>query len=170
MRKGISLVALVITIIVLIILTAAVFLTGADVPANAELSVFFQDVGNVQDAVVLQIAENLSKKYSPIPEGSTMTEAEQDAMTKYDVILSEADTADILLEEPTTTKEVEGVKVWSIAASPDDLGLSITSDELAKYAIDSKGTVYYYNGGDGKVIDGVTYYKKDVTKTAQAGE
>lgn len=167
MRKGISLVALVITIIVLIILTAAVFLTGADVPANAELSVFLNDVGNVQDAVVLQIAENLANKYDP-----DIDDATRNGMTKFDVIIEEP-LKGILssVDEEKTDAQVGTIQidddgtafpVYAIEATPEDLGLSISQTDLAKYVIDEQGTVYYWNDGAGKYIDGKTYYKTAV--------
>jgi type II secretory pathway pseudopilin PulG len=52
-KKGISLVALVITIIVLIILTAAVVITGINVPSNAEEAVANYNLTVVQDAVTI---------------------------------------------------------------------------------------------------------------------
>ena len=60
MKKGISLVALIITIIVLIILTAAVVITGANTPENAQLAVWKNDVSAVQDAVTLCMLNNMA--------------------------------------------------------------------------------------------------------------
>ena len=60
MKKGISLVALIITIIVLIILTAAVVITGANTPENAQLAVWKNDVSAVQDAVILCMLNNMA--------------------------------------------------------------------------------------------------------------
>ncbi|MDD4066563.1 MAG: hypothetical protein PHH22_01135 [Clostridia bacterium] len=50
MKKGISLVALIITIIVLIILTAAVVITGVNAPKNEQLAVFLNNISTVQEA------------------------------------------------------------------------------------------------------------------------
>ena len=58
-KKGISLVALVITIIVLIILTAAVVITGINVPTNAEKAVRDYNLTVVQDAVTLYVMNNM---------------------------------------------------------------------------------------------------------------
>src|SRR5574344_2094057 len=60
MKKGISLVALIITIIVLIILTAAVVITGANTPENAQLAVWKNDISAVQDAVTLCMLNNMA--------------------------------------------------------------------------------------------------------------
>lgn len=60
MKKGISLVALIITIIVLIILTAAVIWSGADTPEQTKLSVFYNDISTLQDAVTLKILSNVA--------------------------------------------------------------------------------------------------------------
>ena len=154
MRKGISLVALVITIIVLIILTAAVFLTGGNVPKNAELSVFLSDVGNVQDAVTLKIANNLAEKYSKA-DGE-----DKDNYSKFTGIVTENSTV-VVANDATAKGEagtINGVKVWKIDNTAD-LGLSIPAGELGKYAIDANGGVYYWNNGAGKLIDNVTYYR-----------
>ena len=53
-RKGISLVALVITIIVLVVLTGAVVITGVNVPQQGQLAVFKSNVSSIQDAVTLK--------------------------------------------------------------------------------------------------------------------
>ena len=58
-KKGISLVALVITIIVLIILTAAVVITGINTPANAEKAVRDYNMTVVQDAVTLYVMNEM---------------------------------------------------------------------------------------------------------------
>ncbi len=54
-KKGISLVALVITIIVLIILTAAVIITGVNAPQNAQSAVANYNDQVVQDAVTIYV-------------------------------------------------------------------------------------------------------------------
>ncbi len=54
-KKGISLVALVITIIVLIILTAAVIITGVNAPQNAQSAVTAYNLQVVQDAVTIYV-------------------------------------------------------------------------------------------------------------------
>ena len=54
-KKGISLVALIITIIVMIILTAAVVVTGINTPRNTEYAIKMHNQAMVQDAVTLYI-------------------------------------------------------------------------------------------------------------------
>ena len=75
-KKGISLVALVITIIVLIILTAAVVITGINVPANAEKAVKDYNLTVVQDAVTLYVMNEMFKSiesFVPTTTGNTKT-------------------------------------------------------------------------------------------------
>ena len=60
-KKGISLVALVITIIVLIILTGAVVITGVNVPQGGQQAVTDYNFGMVQDAVTLYIMNEISE-------------------------------------------------------------------------------------------------------------
>ena len=63
-RKGISLVALVITIIVLVVLTGAVVITGVNVPQQGQLAVFKSNVSSIQDAVTLKMLNNMVDKIS----------------------------------------------------------------------------------------------------------
>ena len=60
-KRGISLVALIITIIVMVILTSAVVMVGMNVPAGASLAVFKASVGNVQEAVTMKLLNNSLK-------------------------------------------------------------------------------------------------------------
>ncbi len=59
-KKGISLVALVITIIVLIILTAAVIITGVNAPQNAQSAVADYNLQVVQDAVTIYVMNHIA--------------------------------------------------------------------------------------------------------------
>ena len=63
-KKGISLVALVITIIVLIILTGAVIMTGLNAPSNASSAVAAYNTTVVQDAVTIYIMNYIHLYYS----------------------------------------------------------------------------------------------------------
>ena len=60
-KQGISLVALVITIIVLVILTAAVVITGINVPSEAKQAVELSDKATVQDAVTIYVMNEMIK-------------------------------------------------------------------------------------------------------------
>lgn len=62
-KKGISLVALVITIIVLIILTAAVVVTGINTPQNTEYAIKMYNQSMVQDAVTLYIMTSMLDEF-----------------------------------------------------------------------------------------------------------
>ena len=158
MKKGISLVALIITIIVLIILTAAVVIIGANTPQNAQLAVFLNNITTVQEAINLKMLNNMAKyatsdldlekcKWIGVIEGYTETNAENnDAL-------------------PESTSQIEGQEVLSIDGSLKN-ELSINEDELAKYFVTLTGQVYY----EGFEYNGITYYNKDSIVTATQGE
>jgi hypothetical protein len=71
-KRGISLVALVITIIVLIILTAAVVITGINVPTNAEEAVTAYNVTVVQDAVTIYAMNKMFDSISAFAPGTSV--------------------------------------------------------------------------------------------------
>jgi len=149
MKKGISLVALIITIIVLIILTAAVVITGINTPQNAQLAVFLNNITTVQEAINLKMLNNMAKyattegdlekyKWVGVIEGYTETNAENnDAL-------------------PESTEQIAGQDVLSIDESLKN-ELSINEEELAKYFVTLTGRVYY----EGFEYNGITYYNKD---------
>src|SRR5574344_1608902 len=127
MRKGISLVALIITIIVLIILTAAVIITGVNTPQNAQLAVFLNNITTVQEAVNMKMLNNMAKyattegdlekyKWVGVIAGYTETNAENN-----DAI-------------PESVLQIAGQDVLSIDESLKN-ELSINEDELAKYFV-----------------------------------
>ena len=60
-KKGISLIALVITIIVLLILVGAVILASRSVNDKAQLTVFFNNVSQIQDATTIKMLNNASE-------------------------------------------------------------------------------------------------------------
>ena len=152
-RKGISLVALVITIIVLVMLTGAVVITGINVPQQGQLAVFKNNVSNVQDAVTLKMLNNMVDKISNRNENvkwigvvSGYTEASIGNAPKFG-------------EE----KQINGVDVAALDTSLRE-GISIKEEEFAKYYVDAKGIVYH----TGFTYDGVTYYNAN-TSTGEAG-
>ncbi|MDD4067032.1 MAG: hypothetical protein PHH22_03565, partial [Clostridia bacterium] len=158
MKKGISLVALIITIIVLIILTAAVVITGINTPQNAQLAVFLNNITTVQEAVNLKMLNNMAKyatsdldlekcKWVGVIQGYTEENAENnDAL-------------------PESTQQIAGQDVLSIDESLKN-ELSINAEELVKYFVTLTGQVYY----EGFEYNGVTYYNKDSIITATQGE
>ncbi len=158
MKKGISLVALIITIIVLIILTAAVVITGVSTPQNAQLAVFLNNITTVQEAINLKMLNNMAKyatsdldlekcKWIGVIEGYTEINAENnDAL-------------------PESTKQIAEQDVLSIDGSLKN-ELSINEEELVKYFVTLTGQVYY----EGFEYNGITYYNKDSIVTATQGE
>ena len=127
-RKGISLVALVITIIVLIILTAAVVVTGINTPRNTEYAIKMHNQSAVQDAVTLYIMTSML-----------------DGMDNYDPSTAGAytvkDVDDIVPELYNISS-----KQWTSNAATK-LGINLTQDELqAVFTLDSKGVVGWVAG------------------------
>ena len=158
MRKGISLVALIITIIVLIILTAAVVITGVNTPQNAQLAVFLNNISTVQEAINLKMLNNMTKytesdldlekcKWIGVIEGYT----EEDVRNNIPV--------------PESTMQIEGQDVLSIDGSLKN-ELSINQEDLGKYYVTLTGQVYY----EGFEYNGITYYNKDSIVTVTQGE
>ena len=155
MRKGISLVALVITIIVLIILTAAVVLTGGDAPEQAQKAIFFNDIATIQDAITIKMVANLAKMEDPTIEDNKPTSK------LYGIIGNTATTLTVVDGENTATKTV-----YNIVATVESLNLS-DIENLNDYAIDTNGKVYFKAG---KTFEGKTYYARDVVAAEQSGD
>jgi len=151
-KKGISLIALIITIIVLIILTAAAVLTGFEIMPEAQLAVFYNNISNVQDAVILKRNTNLTHyvlnsgaelekyKWVDIVNGYTENSAEEGYMPSFNDAV------------------IQGINVAKIDYSVKN-SMSISDEEFEKYYVDSNGIVYY----DGFLYDGITYYNRLVT-------
>lgn len=158
MRKGISLVALIITIIVLIILTAAVIMTGGDSPAQAKQAVFFNDVTTVQEAVTLARLNN----YVAANTGDT-------TVTEWTGILDASASAVEVNGISTCQRFAEGAK--------DALNLSMTNEQLNKFAVDpATGIVYLITGviidskdASGSAITQTYYNKTAIVGSAVAG-
>ncbi len=127
MRKGISLVALVITIIVLIILAAAVMLTGADTPDTAKVAVFSNDAGNIQDAVTLYRLNYMAANEGALPELTNPAKAD-------------------ITESTTASVTINGVKYYPFAADITAAELSLTGVDLTKWAVSVDGQVAHING------------------------
>ena len=160
MKKGISLVALIITIIVLIILTAAVVMTGVNAPQNAQLAVFYNNVANVQEAITLKIMDNMSKYADSIYVERYKWE---NVLDGYDPLVGEPDF-------DSQTHSINDTKIWRINDAMEKY-LSISRDEMYKYYVSEKGVVYYYNNGVGFLADnGVTYYNRTETGEASTEE
>ncbi|MDD4066538.1 MAG: bacterial Ig-like domain-containing protein [Clostridia bacterium] len=154
MKKGISLVALIITIIVLIILTAAVVITGVNTPENAQLAVFMNNISTLQEAVTLKMMNNQSKyvtedvnlenyKWVGIIDGYTEETAETSAPNFEGA-----------------TKVINGVNVLALS---EDLANSLSIDKSSlgatgEYYIDQNALVY----NEGFTYKGVTYYNQTV--------
>lgn len=146
MRKGISLVALVITIIVLIILAAAVMLTGANTPGTAKVAVFLNDAGNIQDAVTIYRLNHMAEYQGVLPELT--------------------DPATI---ESTTTAAVtiDEVKYYNFASDVDLNELGLQGVDLSKWALSENGKVAHKTGIKLKGSDDVyTYYNVGVSSSS----
>ena len=155
MKKGISLVALIITIIVLLILTAAVVITGVNTPENAQLAVFMNNISTIQEAVTLKMMNNQSKyviedvnlenyKWVGIIEGYTEEMAEISAP-----------------DFEGATKVINGVNLLALS---EDLANSLSIDinklgVTGEYYVDENALVY----NNGFTYKGVTYYNQTVT-------
>ena len=138
-RKGISIVSLVITIIVLIVLSGAVIMTGVNVPNNAQLAVFKSNVTTVQEAVTMKMLNNRleyinSENAKWIGVASGYTEAN-------------------IENAPVFNRQVNGVNVVALDASLKS-SIVISDEEFAKYYVDENGIVYH----EGYTANGVTWY------------
>ena len=142
-RKGISLVALVITIIVLVVLTGAVVITGVNVPQQGQLAVFKNNISNVQDAVTLKMLNNMADKIS----------SNNENVKWIGVISGYTDTTQV----PIFDKNINGVQVAQLDSSLKE-SVNISESEFSKYYIDRNGIIYH----EGKNIDGVIYYNKNM--------
>ncbi|MDD4066475.1 MAG: hypothetical protein PHH22_00660 [Clostridia bacterium] len=135
MKKGISLVALIITIIVLIILTAAVVITGVNTPQNAQLAVFLNNISTVQEAINIKMLNNMAKYAT--------TEGDLEKYKWVGVIQgyteANAENNDAL---PESVLQIAGKDVLAIDNSLKN-ELSISETEVLKYYVTTLGKVYY---------------------------
>ena len=130
-KKGISLVALVITIIVLIILTAAVVVTGINTPQNTEYAIKMYNQSMVQDAVTLYIMTAILNDMDDYAPGA-------DTTTKI-----AKDVADIIPELYTTAnKWVKPTEDGKEKGASARLGINMTEAELdANFTLSAEGIV-----------------------------
>ena len=147
-RRGISIVALIITTIVMVILTAAVLMVGVNVPNSASVAVFKASVGNVQDAVSIKMVNNMLKYQS----------MESDNV-KWIGVASGYTEANIAVA-PNFNERINGVPVVALDNSIKE-NLSISDEEFVKYYVSQDGTVYH----EGMKINGEIYFNQ----TAKAG-
>ena len=160
MKKGISLVALIITIIVLIILTAAVIWSSGDTPEQTKLAVFYNDITVVQEAVTTKMLTNyVDEAISSLGEAS--------ATSKWKNILSN----DEVTGTPLNTVLGNSVKLYKFATgSGDKLGVGLKDTEMSEYVVDpATATVYYLNGILAKLSDTETViYNRSLSITSTA--
>jgi len=153
MKKGISLVALIITIIVLIILTAAVVLTSVNTPQTAQLAVFYNNIATVQEAVRLQMNNNLTKY---VANGTNN-------LIKYKWVGVVKDYTENNAEDGISpsfnSATIQGINVAKIDFTIKK-NISISDEEFGKYYVDNKGIVYY----EGFIYDGIKYYNRLITE------
>ena len=153
MKKGISLVALIITIIVLIILTAAVVMTGINTPQNAQLAVFKNNVSAVQEAVTLKMLNNLTEAAANEQNAETYKWVGVADGYTYDALTGP--TFNVLINEISAVKLSETIKE----------NINISDADFDKYYVDNNGVIYYYDitTQTGFEYEGITYY--NATKT-----
>lgn len=149
-KRGITMIALVITITVSLILTAAVVMTGSKVPETAELATFMNDISILQENISTKLMTNKYKDPNdPYAENN-----------KWIGIISE-DSFDEngvpIFDIPLSLGE-ETVNVALLSTALLD-SVSMTEAQLAQYYVDAQGNVYH----QGKTINGVTYYTKTIT-------
>ena len=146
-KKGISLVALVITIIVLIILTAAVVVTGINTPKNTEYAIKMHNQSAVQDAVTLYIMTSMldgMDNYDPSTAGSyTVKDVDDIVPELYNI----------------------STKQWTTNAV-ERLGINLTQEELqAVFTLDSKGVVGWVAGQEPTLETDENNNQQQPTKT-----
>ena len=132
-KAGISLVALIITIIVLIILTAAVIITGINTPENNEYAVKMHNKATLQDAVTLYVMTEMLNNIDNFVVTST-------GATKA------RDVADVVkdLYENGTWKEGANIK----------LGVNMSLNELnTVFELDDQAVVTFAEGQE-PTLDG----------------
>ena len=149
MKKGISLVALIITIVVLIIITAAVVLTSVDTPQTAQLAVFYNNIATVQEAVRLQMNNNLTK-YAANGTKNLIKYKWVGVVKEY----TESD-AENGINPSFNSTTIQDINVANIDTNIKE-NISISDDEFEKYYVDNKGIVYY----EGFIYDGIKYYNR----------
>ena len=136
-RKGISLVALVITIIVLIILTGAVVINAINVPNNASITVFYNNIGTLQDVVTMKMLNNLTENAENFNENAKWIGVIKD----YGI--------DDIDEAPEFITKINGVDVAQVDESMKDI-VAIDDEEFTKYYVSRDGAIYhmgYESGG-----------------------
>ena len=131
MKKGISLIVLIITIIIIMILAGAVILTMSDTDmiAKSQEAIIQNDKANVQDAVTLHIASNSIYEYGVTSTGSVVL---KDDASKVEVVTAFGVTK--ISEGPKTT--VSGVTMLADGKSTDEItdSIEITDDANAQAA------------------------------------
>ena len=144
-NKGISLVALIITIIVMVILTSAVVMVGMNVPQGASLAVFKTSVGNVQEAVTMRLLNNSLKNVNVANKENL----------KWVGVVKDYDGSEAINFN-------EGQVIAGRLALPlsEELrnNLNISAEELAKYYVTEEGKVYHI----GFTSNGETYYNANL--------
>lgn len=151
MKKGVSLVILIVSVIVILVLSSAVILNSRKVPSTVDLAVFLSDIGNMQDLVDMTTMNNMVKATN---EGAKTTEEIRKAqwvgvIKNYNVE-----------EGFKSTHTVNGKNVAVLDGQSLSQQLSLGASEVEKYGVDENGTVYII---EGLLINGVTYYNKDTT-------
>ena len=149
-KSGISLVALVITIIVLVILTGTVIMNGVNVPKQGQLAVFKNNVTIIQEAVTMKMLNNMIEYASLNSEN-----------VKW-IGVAQGYKEDSISNSPIFNENINEVDVIGIDESIKEM-VSISNEEFAKYYVDAKGKVYHR----GFEYEGVIYYNLDMQEVGE---
>ncbi len=155
-KNGITVISLIITIVILIVLTSAIAIAGSRVTDEAKLASFYNTVTTVQDAVQLQINNNLTE-YSVIDAKN---------LDKYKWVGIIEGYTESLAQEGNNPlfndAEIQGKSIKKLDLKVKKK-LSISDEEFNKYYVDESGIVYYYNDVKGyESKNGTIYYNKNL--------
>ncbi|MBR5227091.1 MAG: hypothetical protein IKV94_00415 [Clostridia bacterium] len=135
MKKGVSLIVLVITVLILAILVAMVSIPGADVLKNSKLAAFYEDITKIQDAVT---SYKITRGYIPIKENTQV-------LTLQEVLNLVADEKRTFLSQEIVANLDNNSEFYYIDVSK--IGLQNITIDDTKIICNTEGThVYYLNG------------------------
>ncbi len=155
-KKGISLIVLTITVVVLILLVGALIISGVNAQKRGTFAIFANNITALQDEVTLKMLNNTIEgtsngyiienyKWEGVVQGYT-----------YD-----NENANI---EPIFNQKINGVDAVNLAEEMRE-GTNMTAEEFAKYYVDKRGVLYYYDTltGNGFEYEGIIYYNLSTT-------
>ena len=146
MNKGVSLVSMIITIIVIIILASIVIFTGMDTPEQATFSRFLEELSNIKVAVGTKRANNFENSGDMNDGFSQVT-----LNDAPDTFVSFIDSSDVgyIVDFDLIDYEPLGLGLGSTDVSEATFGV----EDIFVY--DKNGTIFYVKGYPN---DGLIYY------------